>query len=284
MRIDINQATLPASLGQPIPPRRPYPAFGSILMSKDVGNSSYNSLQTRLEKRFSNNLSFLAAYTFSRSLDDSSSTNDLASPNGGSPQNARNIRAEYGVSSFNQPQRFTFSSVYLLPFGSGRHFLHGLPKEMNTLVGGWQFNTIVTLASGQPFTVQTPGQDREQIGTFTGGTQRANCIAPGGLPAGQRLPSRWFNTSAFQLAALGTFGNCGRNTVTAPGTNNWDLSFFKKTPITERATVELRAEFFNIWNHPQFGIPVYDPTTTAFGSINSVRAARQIQFALKLLF
>jgi hypothetical protein len=284
MRIDINQATLPTSLGDPIPPRRPYPAFGSVLMSKDVGNSSYNSLQTRLEKRFSHNLSFLAAYTYSRSLDDSSSTNDLATPNGGSPQNVRDIRAEYGVSSFNQPQRFTFSSVYLLPFGSGQHLLRGVPKSVNKIVQGWQFNTIVTFASGQPFTIQTPGQDREQIGTFTGGTQRANCIAPGDLPAGQRSPSRWFNTSAFQLAPLGTFGNCGRNTVTAPGTNNWDVSFFKKTPITERAAVEVRAEFFNIWNHPQFGIPVYDPSTPAFGSINSVRAARQIQFAMKLLF
>jgi hypothetical protein len=284
MRIDINQATLPTSLGQPIPPRRPYPAYSSILMSKDIGNSNYNSLQTRLEKRFSHDWSFVAAYTFSKSLDDSSSTNDLASPNGGSPQNVRNIRAEYGVSSFNQPQRFTFGSVYQLPFGSGRRFLHGLPKVLNAVAQGWQFNAILTFASGQPFTVQVPGQDREQIGTFTGGTQRANCIAPGNLPANQRTVGRWFDTSAFQVAPLGTFGNCGRNTVTGPGTNNSDLSLFKKTPIMERTTLEVRGEFFNTWNHPQFGVPIYDPTNGAFGRISSVRPARQIQLALKLLF
>lgn len=284
LRVDINQATLPTVLGQPLQSRRPYPSFSSVLMSKDLGTSNYNSLQARLEKRFSHNLSFLAAYTYMRSLDTGSSTNDLANPNAGSPQNVRNMKAEYGVSSFNQPQRLTFTSIYQLPFGSGQRYLSTLPKGFNAAVKGWQLNTILTIATGQPFTVQVPSQDREQIGTFLGGTQRANCIGQGNLPRSQRTANLWFNTIAFQVAPLGTFGNCARNTVTGPGTNNWDLSLFKNTPITEKTSLQFRAEFFNAWNHPQFGIPIFDPTAQAFGRINSFGPARQIQFALKLLF
>jgi hypothetical protein len=151
-------------------------------------------------------------------------------------------------------------------------------------VNGWQFSTIVTLASGAPFPVQVNGGDRTQTGTFGGGKQYANCIGPGMLPSSERTVERDFNTSAFQVAPLGTFGNCGRDILTSRGTNNWDISLLKNTQLSEGTSLQFRTEFFNAWNHPQFGIPVFDPTSQAFGRITAVKPAREIQFALKLLF
>jgi TonB-dependent receptor-like protein len=281
-RLDINQARLPSVPNEPLPPRRPYPTQGSVLMSKNLANSNYNGLQIRFEKRYSHNLSFLSAYTFSKSFDNASSTCDVTSCN--SAQNNRDLGAEYGPSSFDQRHRFVFSPIYLFPFGSGQRYLSNLPRGVNAVVKGWQASTIVTFASGTPFPVQVTGVDRTQTGTFGGGKQYANCVGPGMLPSGDRTVERDFNTSAFQVAPLGTWGNCGRDILTSRGTNNWDISLLKDTVLTEKTTLQFRTEFFNTWNHPQFGIPVFDPTSQAFGRITSVRPAREIQFALKLLF
>ena len=95
-----------------------------------------------------------------------------------------------------------------------------------------------------------------------------------------------FNDGLIQqvLHPLGTFGNAGRNIVTGPGTNSWDFSVIKDTQIAERTSIQFRAELFNIFNHPQFLLPVADPTSQAFGQITAARPAREIQFGLKLLF
>ncbi len=282
-RVSPNQATLPAFPGQPLAPRLPYPGIGPILMAKDISISDYNALQVRVDKRFSHNLTFLVAYTYGKSLDTTSSSADIGS---NFPQNGHNIRGgEYGLSSFDQRQRFSLSTVYLLPFGSGLRYLSTASGPLDKLVKGWQFNAIITLASGTPFPIQESGVDRTQTGVFGGGIQRANCVGPtyGNLPNGRTVQED-FNISAFPKADFGTFGNCGRDTVISRGINNWDLSLFKNTSLAEKLTVQFRAEFFNTWNHAQFGIPINDPTNAAFGQILSVRPARQIQLALKLLF
>jgi len=284
-RIDINQATLPPDPANPSPlaTRRPYPDLGSILMSKDIANSNYNALQVRFEKRYSHNLLFTAAYTYSKSLDTASSTCDASSCNSG--QDNYNLSAEYGPSSFNQKHRFVVSPIYQLPFGRGQMFLNNLPRPVDLLVRGWQVTAITTFASGLPFTAAVVGVDRTETGTFGGGVQRANCNGqPGNLPSGDRTTTHDFNTAAFSLAPLGTYGNCGRDNLTSRGFDNWDISFIKDTPITERTTLQFRSEFFNAFNRPQFYAPVSDPTSPAFGQIISVGPAREIQFALKLLF
>jgi outer membrane receptor protein involved in Fe transport len=288
IRIDINQAALPPLLpnGQPdltspIGPRRPYPSLGSVLMVKDIASGNYNSLQVRFEKRYSRNLSFLAGYTWSKAMDNGSFC-DIGGCN--ALQNNKNMAAEYGRSSSDQRHRLVMSPMYLLPFGKGQKYLSNLSGVPNALVKGWQVNSIISFASGTPFPVQEAGGDRTQTGNFGGGKQFANCIGPGMLPNNQRTVQRDFNTSAFELAPLGTFGNCGRDILTSRGTNNWDISLFKNTSLTEGTTLQFRAEFFNAFNHPQFGIPNYDPTNAAFGQISSVGRAREIQFALKLLF
>ena len=285
-RVDLNQATLPVALTDPLPPRRPYPSFGPIVMSKDVATSNYNAVQLRAEKRFSHNLTFLGVYTYSKSLDTSSEAGDSTSGNAGIPQNRLNQRAEYGLSAFDQRQRFVLSYLYQLPFGKGQKFLGSADGLVNVLVSGWQINGITTFSSGNPFTVQVPGVDRSLTGSFGGGNQYANVVAgqKANLSSSQRSVIRWFNTTAFALAPMGTFGNSGRNTVIGPGTSNFDFSTFKNTKLTERFTVEFRSEFFNIFNKAQFNLPVFNPTSQAFGQITSVRAARQIQFGMKLLF
>ncbi len=277
-RVDVNQATLPATPGDPLAPRRPYPSLGSVLQAQNTAWSNYHSLQARLEKRVSKSLYFLAVYTFSKSLDTSSNNPEV-------PQDQRNQAAEYGLSGFDQRQRFVFSSSWVLPFGKGQRFASS-NSVVNQIMGGWQFNSIVTISSGIPFTVGVGGTDRSQTGTFAGGFQRANIVGPdnGNLPRGERSVDRWFNTAAFQVAPLGTFGNSGRNIVIGPGTQNFDLSLFKDIRFTERFTLQFRSEFFNAFNKAQFNLPVADPTSPAFGQITSVRPAREIQFGLKFMF
>jgi len=274
-RIDINQARLPAFLDEPLEPRRPYPTFGAISMSKNLAVSSYNAFQMKVEKRFSHNLYLLAAYTISKSLDSASSSSTGA-------QNRQDVRAEYGLSDFDQRQRFVVSYLYQLPFGRGQRYLSAARGLTAALTGGWQLNGILTFSSGNPFTVAV-GQDRSLTGV---NYQRADLVGPnhGNLPASQRTVQCWFDTSAFQLAPLGTFGNAGRNIVIGPGTNNFDFSVLKTSQITEGKSLQFRAEFFNILNHPQFLLPVADPTSMLFGQILGVRPAREIQFALKFIF
>jgi len=273
--LDINQARLPAFPGEPLEPRRPYPAFGAISMSKNLAVSSYNAFQLKVEKRFSHNLYFLAAYTFSKSLDSASSAWE-------GPENRQNLRHQYGLSTFDQRHRFVLSYLYQMPFGRGQEYLNAIGRVANALIGGWQLNGIVAFASGNPFTVLT-GQDRSLTGV---NAQYANLVGPnnGNLPPSQRTVERWFNTAAFELAPLGTFGNSGRNIVIGPGTNNFDFSLLKNIRITETKTLQFRAEFFNAFNHPQFLLPVADPTSAAFGQILAARPAREIQFGLKFVF
>ena len=283
-RIDLNQGTLPQASGQPLAQRVPYPALGSIVMAKDIADSNYNAFELRAEERLSHNLSFLAVYTFSKSFDTSSFSGDSSSGAAGIPQNRLNEKGEYGLSAFDQRHRFVMSYVYALPFGAGQRFLTRASGVSGFIVSGWQINGITTLASGNPFTAQVLGGDRSQTGTFGGGVQRANVVAGQNPNLPNPSVQEWFNTAAFTVAPLGTFGNEGRNNLIAPGTVNFDFSAFKTTRITESVRVELRAEMFNIFNHPQFLSPVSDPTNQAFGQITAARPAREIQFGLKLKF
>jgi hypothetical protein len=285
-RMDLNQGTLPQFPGQPLAARIPYPSLGAIVMAKNIADSNYNALEMRAEKRFSHNLMFLASYTYSKSLDTSSFSGDNTSGAAGTPQNRLCEKCEYGLSAFDQRQRFVLSYVYELPFGKGQRFLGNTAGFANYLVSGWQVNGITTIASGNPFTAEVLGGDRAQVGTFSGGVQLANVVPGqnGNLPSSQRSVQQWFNTAAFTLAPLGTFGNAGRNNLIGPGTNNFDFSIFKSNRITELTRIELRAEIFNIFNHPQFLNPVSDPTNQAFGRITGTRPAREIQFGVKIVF
>jgi hypothetical protein len=240
---------------------RPYPGFGAINDFVTNGNSLYHSLQVSLARRFSRGISIQSAYTFSKSRDDTST-----------PQNSYLAnRPEWGLSGFDRTHVSTSSFVWELPFGAN---LTGWEKRV---FRGWEISGIMSFQSGNPMTITIPS---DRAGTGDGG-QRPNVLGPV-----ERLMtlSQWFTTSAFALPALGTFGNAGRSIVRAPGINNWDTSFIKKTQLKENISLQFRAEFFNVFNHTQFSGVGTGFNSSTFGQVTSARNPRVSQLALRLAF
>lgn len=274
---DQNQAIAPGP--GDIQSRRPYPNYGPFAAIQNRGNSTYHSLQLKVQKRYSQGLSFLSSFTYSKAI------NDLpeiccAQPY---PQNTYDLRAEKGPADFDQRLRWALSFDYELPFGKGRQFLTS-NRLLDLAFGGWHLGGIYTLASGFPFSA-TLGYDPSNTGDQ--GLVRPNRIGDGNLPSGQRNPNLWFDTSAFPLPADYTFGNAGRNVLVGPGANVLDGSIRKEFDVTEAQKFEFRAEFFNMINHPNFAQPdaFIDDGPGAAGTITSLAIPmRQVQFALKYRF
>jgi len=275
--VNINQAVLPdPSNITPIATRRRFTGFGDILSANFQENSFYNALQARLERRFNSGFSYLVGYTFSKSLDTASRGS------GGSwHQNAYRLRDDRGPSDFDVRHRLTVSGLYQLPFGQNKRFLSNASGALNAIVGGWSVNTIASFMSGNLFSVTVAG-DRANVGGFP--FQRANRLCEGNLDRGDRTIDHYFDTACFAVTPIGTFGNSGRNIVEIPGLNNWDMSFLKDTALSENVKLQFRAEFFNFFNHAQFGQPDLSVNSAFIGQIRTARDARISQMALKLLW
>ena len=170
-----------------------------------------------------------------------------------------------------------FTYGYELPFGRGRKFWNTASGPVEHAIGGWQLQGITNYRTGLPFTVSAAGNvSNTQSG------DRPDAIAPADLPGGERLIDRWFNTAAFRAQAPFTFGNSGRDTVSAPAQFGMDFSLFKNFLVRERVTLQFRAEVFNLPNHANFAAPNPVLGTAAFGRITATTTApRQYQFALK---
>ncbi|HEX8424402.1 MAG TPA: TonB-dependent receptor, partial [Pyrinomonadaceae bacterium] len=248
---DINQprpSTLPFVL-------RPVPQFDDINLIESRGNSNYHSLQVRLQQRLTNGLALLSSYTYAKSIDDASNFfTSAGDPN--FPQDSLNVRAEYGRSNFDVRHRLSASFSYELPFGRGRRFAND-GGFLTTLLSGFQFNGIVTLQTGRPFTVALLSEiDNSNTGRSTlgfGANDRPNVA--GDPQAANRTPEQWFNTGAFVFPSFGTFGNAGRNILDGPGYQNVNASLLKNTRLGERLNLQLRLEAFNLFNHPNFNLP-----------------------------
>jgi outer membrane receptor protein involved in Fe transport len=277
-----------------------------IQEQESIGSSTYHSLQVEISKRVGQGLTFLGAYTYSKSIDDIS---DIFGFKGsaGFPQDANNLRAERARSPFDVRQRFTLSYTYELPFGAGKPFLGSVSGLAQKFVSGWQMNGIITLQTGQPFTVLL-GTDRALTGNLFN-EQRPNNV-PGVFiqkDNGQVALSPAFlnpdgspNMAALDAAGVipapGQFGSLGRNTFEGPRFRNFDLSFTKRTRLTEQSSMEFRAEFFNVFNHPAFALPDNNLSSPTFGQFSRTPdvangvprlnsgAPRVIQFGLKLIF
>jgi hypothetical protein len=256
--------------------------------------SNYNSLQVRLEKRYSHGLQYEAAYTFAHALDTASSAS-LGSVNNGDFQDQRFPQANYGNADFDVRQRFVFSYVYDLPFGHGRKFAGGASGVVNQIIGNWQMTGVFSAATGNYYTAT---DINSVYGGDCGGTVGYYCSRPnlvGDPNAKPCIPGTLFNTCAFaDNTILGTFGNAGRNIIEGPGYKTWDTALMKQFPIKEQEHLEFRAEFFNVLNHVnylfgQFGAISAEPTPlelgqSGFGYPLAARSPRQIQFALKFYF
>ncbi len=298
---DANQANPTSDPSAAFAPRRPVqqcdaagncnPVFDtSITNFASSGSSHYHSLQTRLEKRFSAGLSFLASYTWSHSIDNASSAN-LGSDNNSGPRFFRaHPEWEVGNSDFDVRHRFVFSHLYELPFGHGKPFAGNASGLAEHVLGGWQLGGIVTLASGNWYTIT------DNNGSFSNsdGGQRADLV-PGQDPNGHPcVPGTFFNTCAFQDPPPGApawdlfgFGNAGRNIVQGPGFKEWDLSIFKTFRTSEKTHLEFRTEVFNLPNHTNFTVPSGGSKHLGsgnFGFATAARPPRQIQFGLKFYY
>ena len=261
-----------------VPARRPYPGFGQISSWEPRGPSSYNALQVSVEKRLSYGLSFLGAYTYGKSLDNGAGGNSSTGESRINIQNPQNVSADYGPSNFDIRQRFTLSTVFRLPFGHGRQMLSNANRVLDAIAGGWQLSSILTLQGGMPFSVSM-ATATNNTGTF----QRPNRVCDGKLPGDQQSIKQWYSLSCFTAPPIYTYGNTSRNALIGPRFETWDLGTDKDFRITERVGLQLRAEFFNALNHPNFGLPSGSIGSSAAGTITTVITnARQIQFALRL--
>jgi hypothetical protein len=270
----------PSTSSADIQSRRPYPRFGASQKGTFEASSSYHALQAKVERHVTEGLVFLASYTWAKSIDNAS--NGL----GGSPDQ-NNLDYNRGVSDNDIAHRFVGSFVYSLPWGREKFW------------GDWQLAGILTVQSGLPFTVGI-SSDRANIGR-TG--QRPDVRIVNGQPLSPNVDAptidQWFDTRAYALPAVGTFGNVGRNTLRGPGFQTLDLALAKNFKVRGKSSMQLRVEAFNALNHPNFGAPnaslsadvpldapVGDPrrTPNRFGTITTAGDPRIIQFGARFVF
>ena len=256
--------------------RRPIPQLGPIRSIRFDGKSIYHGLTFKAEQRLRNHYSYSVSYTLSTSNDDASSPGATEAETN-VPQNVRNIfdeTGEWAHSSFDHRHLFVASTTYELPFFSGSG---GLTEG---LLGGWRLNAVFFAQSGAPFTVNL-GVDQANIGA--GPAQRPDQLTDPNLPASERTPDLWFDTSAFALPAQFTFGTALRNSVIGPGFANLDLGV-AKTWTLAATRLELRWEVFNALNKVNFDLPNRIFGTPNFGRIFSAKTPREMQFGVKLTF
>ena len=233
-----------------------------VFQEQSTAKSNYNSLQASLRVNSWHNVTSTANFVWSKSLDTASDGEDFV-PNAAQPQDSNNPQLEYGPSNFNISKRFTWVFAYDLPkMGGG----------MQRLKNGWGLESTVSLQSGQPFTLNYNAEDE-----FSGsgeGYDRPDVVGP--IVYDYHHPSNFLQLSSFALPCTITaaaqaapsgfasdcvpgtrhFGDLGRNSLVGPTYKQWDLALYKNTAVTERLNMQLRAEFFNILNHPNFASPL----------------------------
>jgi hypothetical protein len=246
-------------------------SFGSEYYNINLANSNYNSFQASLEKKAAN-MTFLAAYTFSKSIDNSSGLNIS-----GSNTNFSNYGLSRSLSTFDLTHNFVVSYVYALPLDKG---LGRLPKR---LTQGWGLAGITRFASGFPVTISQTG-DRSLVGS--GNIDVPNFVGPlvtqdPRLPGPTGKQHEYFNKAAFVSGPLGAFGDANRRFFHGPGINNWDCSLSKDTRIRETMLLQFRAEFFNVFNHTQFNNPNGNFSSSSFGYVTTAKAPRIGQVSMK---
>ena len=265
--------------GENLPPRpgdlqalRTFPSLGRIIQRQHIANSSYQSLQVKAEKNLSARFSLLASFVWSKSIDDADGVIPGLFDSVGA-QDERNLRLERGLSFFNAGRRVSAGYVFRLPAA----------RFAGPLLRAWSISGTVTLQDGTPLNPFYFALDFANSGT----PNRPN-IVPGqsiSLPRSLRNAEQFFNTGAFAAPAPYTFGNAGRDTIPGPGNNIFDIALHRQFRIREGHTVEVRAESFNVFNHPNWGIPGPNPDFGPFfGKIFTSGEPRRMQLALRYDF
>ncbi|HMF79708.1 MAG TPA: carboxypeptidase regulatory-like domain-containing protein [Bryobacteraceae bacterium] len=300
-RVNLNQIPFATALaGGNLQANRLFPNVGNqVVMDSSTGNSSYNALNLRAEKRMGAGFNFLANYTWSKNLESNGSGGNTSFTQSGgttNPLDSWNLQKEKSYAPLNVPQVFVGSAGYELPFGVGKHFL-SQRGVASAILGGWQLNGIVTLEDGFPTDIRSSliPATNQLFATFN----VPNAVSGVSMYLPNAGPNGYFNPAAFSqpgqvLNVNGTpitlFGNLARRAARGPATKNLDFSVFRNFSIHERFNLQFRAESFNFTNTPAFFLPsANSPVLTignpSFGKLNSSNSTgRQIQFGLKLYF
>lgn len=297
-RVNLNQIPwVEAMQGLTAQADRLFPNVGNqVVMDSATGNSSYNALNLRAEKRLSHGLNFLANYTWSKNLEENGSGgNSSFSQAGGTtnPLDSWNLHKEKSYAALNIPAVFVASAGYELPFGANKPFL-SQPGIARMVLGGWQLNGIVTLEDGLPTDFRS-----SLVPQIFATYNEPNAVIGQSMYLPNPGPNGYFNPAAFSQpgsvvnaagVAITEFGDLARRAGRGPGTENLDFSVFRNFFFAERFNLQFRAEAFNLTNTPQFFLPAANsPELTignsAFGKLTaSAATGRQIQFGLKLYF
>jgi hypothetical protein len=250
-----------------------------------TGDSWYQSMQMKWEKRFSHGFQMLAHYTWAKFLDDisngSSNLDWLSATNGRNLQNLWNYAQEKSLSSNDVAHRFVATAVYQLPLGHGRHWASGVNRVVDGAIGGWEVSGFYTLQTSQPLQVTQNG------GTLWNGSQRPNLIGdPTTSGSVYDRMGQWFNVSAFSQPAPDTYGSAPRFlNYRGPRLRTFDAALAKSWKTRESQRLEFRAEASNFFNHPIFNPPATTYGASNFGQITSTKVgSRNIQLSLKYFF
>jgi hypothetical protein len=255
--------------------RRVYQGYGNNAVIQTSGNSNYHALQLEGNKRFSRHFSVQGAYTFSKAIDQLSST----SPESASSPQPWNLASERGLMSSSSAHIGSLSWIVDLPL------LKNQNSALRLIAGGWQLNGLFSARSGQALT-PVLGSDVALSGTPS---QRPNVVGDWQLPSGRSRTDQiaaWFNAAAFASPATGSFGNAGRSIVFGPGRSSFNAGLFKNfaLPFRENLRLQFRSEFFNVLNNVNLSNPNVQASGGRMGRITGAGDPRILQFALKLLF
>ena len=271
--------------------RRPIASYADITYPFNGGKSRYKGLQTKLEWRMGAALTLLNSLTLSKAKDNGSQSLENSNGNNPSPQDFRNLGADFGVSNYDQPYNNTTSFVWALPFGKDRRWVSDASPLMEALIGGWEVSGINSVYAGEPVTfTYTPGATSIVSGIaqdFRGANNyRPNVVCEPMASGADRTINNWFN-KACVLAPTDPsqpFGDAARNSVRGPNFWQFDFAASKLFALGGRARFEFRFEAFNLLNHTNFRAPNGNKSAAAFGTITSTFDPRQLQFGFKVLW
>jgi hypothetical protein len=257
------------------------PNIGGISGTASFGYGNYHGMTAKLEKRLSQGLQFITAYTFGHALANTGTT--LSGSTGFGIPNPRNYASGYSNAAWDIRHNFTSSINYDLPFGRGKAYGSSMNPVLNSVVGNWRVNAILTLRTGVPYTLRSNGCQ----GVWN--ACRPDAVSgkdPNGAPSIGRGPDLWFDTSAVAPPTTLTGGNLGLQSNYGPPARSLDFSLFKDIRITERFGLQFRTESFNIANTPQFNVPDNNRQDKNFGVVTSSYSGseRHVQFSLRMQF